>query len=135
MPLERKKEVAHLLRHPRSKNDPGGERPLAPSHLHIASCAFLSAAILARCPLHVCSKLHNFEISRGSCRAVRRFGTRGVKGLEPPLELDTQLFWDEAWLQVPVLSGIRRVSPPRAHVKNFSQKQPYRGYSPPMLVA
>jgi len=28
VPLERKKEVAHLLRHPRSKNDPGGEKPL-----------------------------------------------------------------------------------------------------------
>jgi hypothetical protein len=28
VPLERKKEVAHLQRHPRSKNDPGGEKPL-----------------------------------------------------------------------------------------------------------
>jgi hypothetical protein len=28
VPLERKKGVAHLLRHPRSKNDPGGEKPL-----------------------------------------------------------------------------------------------------------
>jgi len=98
VPLGRKKEVAHLLRHPRSKNDLGGEKSLAPSHLHIASCAFLSAAILARCPLHVCSKLHNFEISRGSCRAVRRFGSQGVKSLNPQLELDTQLFWDETWL-------------------------------------
>jgi len=26
--LANKKEVAHLLRHQRSKNDPGGEKPL-----------------------------------------------------------------------------------------------------------
>jgi hypothetical protein len=55
------KEVAHLLRHQRSKNDPGGEKSLAPSHLYIASSI---GAIYARCPLHVCSKLHNLEISR-----------------------------------------------------------------------
>ena len=35
--LANKKEVAHLLRHQRSKNDPGGGKPLAPSHLYIAS--------------------------------------------------------------------------------------------------
>jgi hypothetical protein len=56
-----KKEVAHLLRHQRSKNDSGGGKPLAPSHLSIASSI---GAIYARCPWHVCSKLHNLEISR-----------------------------------------------------------------------
>src|ERR1700693_3135376 len=35
---------------------------------------FLTDAIFARRRLHVCSKLHNFEISRGSRRAVRRYG-------------------------------------------------------------
>jgi hypothetical protein len=61
VPLERKKEVAHLLRHQRSKNDPGwGKAAIAPSHLHIASCAFLSAAILARCPIGRLFKIAQF---------------------------------------------------------------------------
>src|ERR1700674_3414457 len=74
-----KKEVAHLLRHQRSKDDPGGGKPLAPSHLYIASSI---GAIYARCPLHVCSKLHNLEISRdhdGRSTAP----TPGVKAWEP----------------------------------------------------
>jgi len=64
----KKKEVAHLLRHQRSKNDPGGGKPLAPSQLYIASSI---GAIYARCPLHVCSKLHNLEISRDHERGSR----------------------------------------------------------------
>jgi hypothetical protein len=82
-----KKEVAHLLRHQRSKNDPGGGKPLAPSHLSIASSI---GAIYARCPLHVCSKLHNLEISRvhdGRSAAP----TPGVKAWSPSLELASQM--------------------------------------------
>src|SRR5260370_3333499 len=74
-----KKWVAHLLRHQRSKNDPGGGKPLAPSHLYIASCI---GAIYARCPLRVCSKLHNLEISRDH-DVWTTAPTPGVKAWEP----------------------------------------------------
>src|ERR1700674_930135 len=80
-----KKEVAHLVRHQRSKNDPGwGVAAIAPSHLHIVSSI---AAIYARCPLPVCSKLHNFEISRGHFRRSTLRGTRREKPGSPSLEL------------------------------------------------
>jgi len=80
-----KKEVAHLVRHQRSKNDPGwGVAAIAPSHLHIVSSI---AVIYARCPLPVCSKLHNFEISRGHFRRSTLRGTRREKPGSPSLEL------------------------------------------------
>src|ERR1700694_5110410 len=82
----KKKEVAQLLRHQRSKNDQGGGKPLAPSQLYIASSI---GAIYARCPFHVCSKLHNLEIIRdhdGRSTAP----TPGVKVGGPSLELASQ---------------------------------------------
>ena len=80
-----KKRGGALGAPPEEQKRPGlGVAAIAPSHLHIVSSI---AVIYARCPLPVCSKLHNFEISRGHFRRSTLRGTRREKPGSPSLEL------------------------------------------------
>ena len=59
-----------------------GVAAIGPSHLHSVSSI---AAIYARCPLHVCSKSHNFEMNRGVTLGGPLLAEPGAKSLGAPV--------------------------------------------------
>ena len=78
-----KKRGGALGAPPEEQKRPGlGVAAIAPSHLHIASSI---AAIYARCPLHVCSKSHNFEMNRGVTLGGPLLAEPGAKSLGAPV--------------------------------------------------